>query len=141
MAVVVKTNGIPFWGIGAPPILEPILVGIGCGSKLNRRGKPQVLVHFSTYQGDPFWNSGFLSHSRLVMFTGVTGFGLAFAHISRGRWMPQPLQGEQGSRFAKLPRLTAFWRWRIVFLTTLRIITSALSKVLLSFFWGGVYAI
>ena len=21
--------GIPFWGIGAPPILEPILVGIG----------------------------------------------------------------------------------------------------------------
>ena len=29
MAVVVKTNGIPFWGIGAPPILEPILVGIG----------------------------------------------------------------------------------------------------------------
>ena len=25
----VKTNGIPFWGIGAPPILEPISVGIG----------------------------------------------------------------------------------------------------------------
>ena len=23
----------------------------GCGSKLNRRGKPQVLVHVSTYQG------------------------------------------------------------------------------------------
>ena len=23
----------------------------GCGSKLNRRGKPQVLVHISTYQG------------------------------------------------------------------------------------------
>ena len=28
-AVAVKTHGIPFWGIGAPPILEPILVGIG----------------------------------------------------------------------------------------------------------------
>ena len=29
MAVVVKTNGVPFWGIGAPPILGFILVGIG----------------------------------------------------------------------------------------------------------------
>ena len=37
----------------------------GCGSKLNRRGKPQVLVHVSTYQGNPFWNSGILSHSRM----------------------------------------------------------------------------
>ena len=27
----VKTNGIPFWLVGAPPILEPILVvGLGC---------------------------------------------------------------------------------------------------------------
>ena len=26
-------------------------VGYGCGSKLNRRGKPQVVVHVSTYQG------------------------------------------------------------------------------------------
>ena len=25
----VKTNGIPFWGIGAPLILEPVFVGIG----------------------------------------------------------------------------------------------------------------
>ena len=25
-----KTNGIPFWENGAPPVLEPILVGIGC---------------------------------------------------------------------------------------------------------------
>ena len=29
VAVVVKTNGIPFWLVGAPPILEPISVGIG----------------------------------------------------------------------------------------------------------------
>ena len=28
MAVVVKTNQIPFW-VGAPPILEPILGGVG----------------------------------------------------------------------------------------------------------------
>ena len=27
----------------------------GCGSKLNRRGKPQVLAHVSAYQGNPFW--------------------------------------------------------------------------------------
>ena len=26
----------------------------------------QVLVHVSTYQGNPFWNSGFLSHSQVV---------------------------------------------------------------------------
>ena len=38
----------------------------GCGSKLTRRGKPQVLVHVSTYQGNPFRNSGFLSHSHIT---------------------------------------------------------------------------
>ena len=27
----------------------------GCGSKSNRRGKPQVLVHVTTYQINPFW--------------------------------------------------------------------------------------
>ena len=42
----------------------------GCGSKLNR-GKPQVLVHVSTYQGNPFWNSGFLSHSHMEPKKGV----------------------------------------------------------------------
>ena len=31
----------------------------------DRRGKPQVLVHVSTYQGNPFWNSGCLSHSHM----------------------------------------------------------------------------
>ena len=36
-----------------------------CGSTLNRRGKPLVLVHVCTYQGHPFWNSGFLSHCHL----------------------------------------------------------------------------
>ena len=33
---------------------KPLLTH-GCGSKLNRRGKPQVLVHVSTYQVNPFW--------------------------------------------------------------------------------------
>ena len=35
------------------------------GSKLNRRGKAQALVHVSTYQGKPCWNSGSLSHSHM----------------------------------------------------------------------------
>ena len=43
----------------------------GCGSKLNRRGKPQVLVHVSTYQGTPFWNSGFLRHSHILRFVDL----------------------------------------------------------------------
>ena len=41
----------------------------GRGSKLNRGGKPRVLVHVSTSQGNPFWNSGCLSHSHLAMST------------------------------------------------------------------------
>ena len=28
-------------------------------------GVTQVLAHVSTYQGNPFWNSGFLSHSHI----------------------------------------------------------------------------
>ena len=47
----------------------------GCGSKFNDRSKRQVLVHVSTYQGKPFWNSVFLSHSqmgtRIVAFLGL----------------------------------------------------------------------
>ena len=43
--------------------------GFGCGSKFNGRGKPQVLVHVSTCQGKPFWNSGFWSHSHLSWTT------------------------------------------------------------------------
>ena len=33
-----------------------------CAAQNETRGvtKPQVLVHVSTYQGNPFWNSGFL---------------------------------------------------------------------------------
>ena len=37
----------------------------GCGSRLNRRGKPPVLAFVSAYQGKPSWNSGFLSHSHM----------------------------------------------------------------------------
>ena len=40
-----------------------LIASIGCGSKLNRRGKPQVLVHVSTYQGNPFWHGFFLSEA------------------------------------------------------------------------------
>ena len=31
----------------------------GCGSTVIRRGKPQVLVHVSTQQGNPFWHRFF----------------------------------------------------------------------------------
>ena len=31
VAVVAKTNGIPFWGVNSPPILEPVLV-VGLGA-------------------------------------------------------------------------------------------------------------
>ena len=38
--------------IGRRPEAPSPLLSLGCGSKLNdRRGKPQVLVHVSTYQG------------------------------------------------------------------------------------------
>ena len=37
----------------------------GCGSKLNRKGKPQVLVHVSTYQSS-ILGTGFLSHSQIA---------------------------------------------------------------------------
>ena len=49
----------------------------GCGSKFNRRGKPQVLVHDSTYQGNPFWNSGFLSHSHIWYTVPLHNHGCA----------------------------------------------------------------
>ena len=42
--------GIELFGTGClwlPNLLEQTF---GCGSSLNRRGKPQVLVHVSTYQ-------------------------------------------------------------------------------------------
>ena len=38
-----------------------------------KQGLPQVLVRDPTYQGNPFWTSGFLSHSEV---------GLALIHIS-----------------------------------------------------------
>ena len=44
--------GVP----GLTWIMASKQLGHGCGSKLNdRRGKPRVLAHVSTYQGNPFW--------------------------------------------------------------------------------------
>ena len=49
----------------------------GCGGKngmlwlwlrLNRRGKPRVLVHVSTYQGNPFWYRFFEPHPYGLLF-------------------------------------------------------------------------
>ena len=39
-----EVDHVPFKGSGS-------FFGLGCGSKFNRRGKPRVLVHVSTYQG------------------------------------------------------------------------------------------
>ena len=45
--------------------------GDGCGSKLIRRGKPQVLVNVSTYQGS-ILGTGFLSHSQMGLCLNVS---------------------------------------------------------------------
>ena len=61
----------------------------GCGSKLNRRGKPQVLVHVSTYRGNPFWNSGFLSHSHIGMVVRrdeTSGHGEQSGKVPQPQW-------------------------------------------------------
>ena len=63
----------------APPFQHPgpnfsrLQEHMGVASKLTRRGKPQVLIHVSTYQGNPFWNAGFLSRSHMCF----GGFGEA----------------------------------------------------------------
>ena len=41
--------------------------------KINRRGKPQVLVHVSTYQGKPFGNSGLLVATAILESVDVMG--------------------------------------------------------------------
>ena len=38
---------------------------MGVAENFQQEGRPQVLVHVSTYQGKPFWKSGFLSHSHM----------------------------------------------------------------------------
>ena len=47
----------------------------GCGAKLNRRGKPQVLVHVSTYQGSIlvpfFWSHSLMNQWLLHIPTGL----------------------------------------------------------------------
>ena len=49
----------PIWVVDLAEAASPVGIFLirsyGCGSKLNRRGNPQVLVHVSTYQGNPFW--------------------------------------------------------------------------------------
>ena len=60
----------------------------GCGSKFNRQGKPQVLVHVSTYRsGKPFWNSGYLSHSH---------FGARSRGLQRHQGPGSAVRGSQG---------------------------------------------
>ena len=48
MAVGVKTDGILFWGIGAPPMFEPILVVIG----MFTGGTIWLLTHGHLFEAD-----------------------------------------------------------------------------------------
>ena len=62
---------VPYSSLGCASlanILSNLSRGLGsappfCGLKLNRRGKPQVLVSMFPLTRVPYWNSGFLSHS------------------------------------------------------------------------------
>ena len=81
----------------------------GCGSKLNNWGKPQVLVHVSTYQGKPFWNSGFLSQpsARFEIggpFIEAISLALAYTHhpTKAKSW------GQSGGRLGRLARRGGF---------------------------------
>ena len=53
----VKTNGIPFWGSGALPILEPILVvGLGCSLGLTGSLTPHLFFAdrcWGSFLGEP----------------------------------------------------------------------------------------
>ena len=46
-----------------------ILYVNGCGSKLNRRGKPQVLLHVSTYRPS-ILGTGYLSQRQIPINNG-----------------------------------------------------------------------
>ena len=49
-------GGVGFVSMGFAPLDGSNWVCL----KIKQEGKPQVLVHVSTYQGNPFWDSGFL---------------------------------------------------------------------------------
>ena len=69
----------------------------GCGSKLTRRGKPQVLVHVSTYQAS-ILGSGFSSHSHMGC-SSVEAWVMTPGHFE-GREptdRPAPRRGPRGS--------------------------------------------
>ena len=55
-----EVDHFPFKGSGS-------FFGLGCGSNLKKEGQNAGLgTHVSTYRsGNPFWNSGFLSHSHM----------------------------------------------------------------------------
>ena len=64
-----------------------------CGSKLNLI--TQVLVYVSTYQGNPFWNSGLLSHSHMNADTWY------IKDAETGRVAPDPRPRPGGSPQAR----------------------------------------
>ena len=93
---VVKTNGAILGLANSPPILEPILVGIGMftagtiwilthcqmgmGQSFNHQG-PQVLVLGSIYRGKPFW--GYPDFRPQAIFPGQNGPLVSWTHLAR----------------------------------------------------------
>ena len=91
-------------------------VQLNCGSKLNWRGNPQVLVHVST-QGNPFWNPGFLSHNhvesrcetQVVQSDGLALASLEMPPLPRAKTRNDPGEapghsGLRGKTFGDGPR-------------------------------------
>ena len=103
------------------PLRQPLEDPFGCGSKL-RRGTPQVLVHVSTYQGSPFWNSGFLNHGHLVLCPCLGGRSSASfswrdgetpeairTNFQIGAWSVSPYM-RHGNSLIFLVLFAHFWR-------------------------------
>ena len=80
---------------------DPGTIWVWLKTKQEGVTKPQVLVHVSTYRwGNPFWSSGFLSHSHLFTVLGMflLFFSSLVLFIFTGGLQKQPV-------FATIPRL------------------------------------
>ena len=60
--------GIPFWGIGAPPVFEPILVGTGTST-----GGTGFWLLTHGQIGTPFWGQARVQHPRVNL--NASGLG------------------------------------------------------------------
>ena len=90
-----RVPGVFFKGNPQPRVMSfiaatcPSIGSYGCGSRLNRRGEPQVLVRVSTYQGNPFLHRCFFSATAIIWPTLVATFGLADLQVCSPQSKPQ----------------------------------------------------